>query len=50
MNLAMADSFSSIGFLHQSTKEVEDKASVRVFDGNPELLTLYDAAHESWCY
>ena len=43
MNLAM-NSFSSIEFLHQSTKEAEDEASVQVFDGNPELLTLYDVA------
>ncbi len=43
MNLAM-NSFPSIEFLHQSTKEAEDEASVRVFDGNPELLTLYDVA------
>ncbi len=42
-NLVM-NSFPSIEFLHQSTKEAEDEASVRVFDGNPELLTLYDAA------
>jgi len=43
MNLAM-NSFPSIEFLHQTTKEAEDEASVRVFDGNPELPTLYDAA------
>jgi len=43
MNLVM-DLFPSIEFLHQSTKEAKDEASVRVFDGNPELLTLYDAA------
>jgi hypothetical protein len=42
-NLVM-NSFLSIEFLHQSTKEAEDEASVRIFDGNPELLTLYDAA------
>ena len=45
MNLAM-NSFPSIEFLHQSTKKVEDKTSVQDFDGNPELLTLYDAAQD----
>jgi len=45
MNLAMADSFP-IEFLYQSTMEAEDKASVQVFDGNPELLTLYNAAQD----
>jgi hypothetical protein len=44
MDLAMVGSFPSIEFLYQSTKEAEDKASVRVFNGNPELLTLYNAA------
>ena len=42
-NLVM-NSFSSNEFLHQSTKKAEDEASGRIFDGNPELLTLYDAA------
>jgi len=45
MNLAM-NLFPSIEFLHRSTKKA-DEASVRVFDGNSELLTLYDAAQGS---